>query len=140
MPAAGNISISDSVPVARVFNPVNVNKNGVDSYENRASGIYIGYDRLSIGITRPGQSGPKSARNLQTKVRLVVPTLETLSGSTLSGIIAAPSLAYACVLEMTAWMPERSTYLDRNNAFTLFRQALANATTNSAVLNGEGAY
>jgi hypothetical protein len=73
MPAIASISLTDGqpTPVVRVFAPVGIDTNQVASYENRVTGIPVGYDGLSIGMRRP----TKGSRNYKHTVRLLLPNV-----------------------------------------------------------------
>jgi hypothetical protein len=123
MPAIASISLVDGqpTPATRVFAPVGIDSNYVATYENRSTGIAVGYDGLSIGMRRPS----KGNRNYKHTVRLALPTLETTSPSTSSGIQPAPTKAYDCFAVIEFVSPERSTTQNRKDMVTLLRNALA---------------
>jgi hypothetical protein len=123
MPAIGNIVIADgqATPVNRTFSPVGINSDLVATYENRATGIPVGYDSLSIGLRRPS----KANRNFKVSVRLALPVLEVTSPSTQSGIQPAPTKAYDCTAFVDFVLPERCSQQNRKDLITLLRNALA---------------
>lgn len=124
MPAIGNIVLADGqpTPVNRTFAPLMVDKNGVAWHENRASGVQIGYDQMTLALRR---ATPVSAINKFT-LKLTLPILEVTSPSTASGIQPAPTLAYANSVYVDFLMHTRSTSQNRKDLVTLLRNALVN--------------
>ncbi|DAD50124.1 TPA_asm: coat protein [ssRNA phage Gerhypos.1_49] len=139
MPAIASISLVDGqpTPTTRVFAPVGIDSNQVASYENRATGIAVGYDGLSIGMRRP----TKGSRNYKHTVRLLLPTLEVTSPSTATGIQPAPSKAYDSFVNVEFVNPERGTAQNRKDLVTLLRNALvAGGVIDVCVQNLESVY
>jgi hypothetical protein len=139
MPAIASISLLDGqpTPVTRVFAPVGIDPNYVASYENRVTGIPVGYDGLSIGMRRP----TKGSRNYKHTVRLLLPILEVTSPSTSSGIQPAPTKAYDCFVNVDFVNPERSTAQNRKDLVTLLRNSLAaGGVIDTCVQNLESVY
>ena len=122
MPAIANIVIADGqpTPVNRTFAPLMVDKNGVAFHENRATGIQVGFDILSIGLRRASKTQPQN----KLSVKLQLPTLEVTSPSTASGIQPAPTQAYACTAFVEFVLPDRSTAQNREDLVVLLRNAL----------------
>jgi hypothetical protein len=70
-------------------------------------GVPIGANRLDLDVRMPSPNGGgktgkagDSSQQLAVSMRFVLPTLETLSGSTISGITAQPTAAY----DTTLWV------------------------------------
>jgi hypothetical protein len=139
MPAIASISLVDGqpTPATRVFAPVGIDPNYVASYENRVTGIPIGYDGLSIGMRRP----VKGNRNFKHTVRLTLPILEVTSPSTSMGIQLAPIKAYDNFVTIEFVNPERSTAQNRKDLVTLARNSLAaGGVIDTCVQNLESVY
>nr|QDH91129.1 MAG: hypothetical protein H1Bulk30948_000001 [Leviviridae sp.] len=139
MPALASISLADGqpTPVVRVFAPVGIDTNLVATYENRSTGIAVGYDGLSVGMRRPS----KGNRNYKHTVRLTLPTLEVTSPSTSSGIQPAPTKAFDCFVSVEFVNPERCTTQNRKDLVTLLRNALAaGGVVDTCVQNLESVY
>jgi hypothetical protein len=60
----------------------------------------------------------KASRVYKVTVKLVLPTLEQTSASTMTGIQPAPTKAYDCACIMEFFLPERSTLLERQTLFS----------------------
>lgn len=91
-----------------------VNLNGVASWVDRSGGIPIGFPRLTFSVRQPN----KATRAYKVMVKLVLPTLEQTSPSTMTGIQPAPTLAYNVVSVMEFLLPERSTQAEREKLFS----------------------
>ena len=132
------ITLTDATPttpVNRVFNPA---KQDGDIYrwDNRASGIVVGYDQLTISTRLP----TKQAKSTKVQMRLTCPTLEATSPSTATGIQPAPTVAYNTVVELNYILPERSSLQDRKNALAMARDLIDEALTTQAVENYDAPY
>lgn len=141
MAAAVDLSLADSVPVTRYFKPARI-ADSFAVFENRAGGIYVGYDKLTLSLTRP--SGPKMPgqnRNVKVKVKVELPLLkEESTGSTVSGFTSAPEVDYRMVFDGTFTMPEQCAYLDRQNLRALVLEALAETPIVAAIETYEAVY
>lgn len=134
MATAASIVINDGqgTPVAHTFEVAELKPN-VASFEDRVGGIYIGYNRLTIGVDRPNGNGPSSAgRNLKVRIKVTTPKLETVSNNTVSGIAPAPTLSYTPVVDMVVTCPERSTLQDRKDLQAFIKNVLSNAAVTAA--------
>jgi len=137
MPAIGNIVINDgaATPVAHTFAPVAVNGD-LASYADRSGGISVGYPTITASLAAPS----KTSRLYKARIKVVMPVLETISNSTMSGIAPAPTKAYDITADMTFLMPERSTLQDRKNILAFAKNLLANAVVTALVENNETVY
>lgn len=122
MAAFAQIAVNDgeTTPVSHPFEP-KVILGDVAHYENRANGIAVGYERLSIGVQRP----TKNSRLYKVRVRMNLPVMEVVNASTYNGITPAPTKAYDLGAECVFFLPERSTKQQRKNLRTLFYNTLA---------------
>lgn len=136
MTAIAALTITDSVPVNRTFSPVSTS-DGIAMFAERSGGIPIGYPVLSISLRDPLKNGP---RNYKLTVKLVSPTLEVTSPSTMTGIQPAPTKAFEIVGNLEFVIPERSTLLQRQDAWAMFKDAIADAVNTAAIENFEHIY
>lgn len=123
MPAIASITLTDGqpTPVNRVFSPTKVDGEGVAYYENRSTGIPVGYDTLSIGLRAPG----KGSSNYKATLRLRLPTLEVTSPSTATGIQPQPTKAYDCFANIEMVFPSRSSAQNREDLVKMVKDAFA---------------
>lgn len=145
MAAASNIVINDgaATPVAHTFVPaITTADNSV--FEDKAAGIYIGYNRIRMMLERPSTQNtgkPRQANgNLRLKVVIETPKLETLSNSTVTGISPAPTIAYVMKAEVIFTLPERSALQDRKDLMALLKNFLATAVGQTAIESFELPY
>jgi len=136
MASQASISINDaeSTPVSHTFTPEGAGWDpkigGIAAkWVDISATAAIGYWRLGLSFKRP----TGSEKNYRVNAKTTVPVLETLSGSTLAGIVAAPSVAYVLSSETKAVLPERSTLQARKNANAIHKGFLANAAYTDAV-------
>lgn len=127
MAAIANIVINDgeATPVAHTFEPAKTTADYA-FWEDRDAGIYIGNKKLTVQLSRPSGNGNVGNRNLRVMIKIEVPRMETLSNSTVSGIMPAPTVAYRSVAEMNFTLPERSTLQERKNLRAFVAQLMGN--------------
>jgi hypothetical protein len=140
MPAIASIAIPDGqpTPVTRTFTPTGVNADMVAMYDNRAGGVAVGYDSLSVSLRKPNSRSTQ--RNYKATLKLALPTLEVTSPATGTGIQPAPTKAYDCMAVVEFVLPERSTTQERKNLLTLLKNALAHAQITPVIENLENVY
>lgn len=133
MSAISNIVINDGqgTPVAHTFAPA---KTSADYAlcEDRVSGIYIGYNKLTMKLTRPAGPSQMATRNLKLSILIETPKLEVVSNSTVSGIPPAPTISYRPSVELMAILPERCTLQDRKDLQAYIKNLLSNAFVTDA--------
>lgn len=132
MAAIANIVLNDAqgTPVAHTFSYASMeNQRGSGSvvFEDRVAGIYIGYNKLTLAISRPKGDAKAATRNLQLMIKIETPKLETVSNNTVSGIAPAPTVSYRPVAEIRCVVPERSQLQDRKDLQKFLKEALNNA-------------
>lgn len=132
MPARANITINDgqATPVAHTFNPAE--DGDLDIFEDKSGGIAIGFPLITVRFRRPSQPTNGSASNANQRVYRVqvnvsVPTLESTSAATGTGIPPAPTVAYVCRCNMEWMLPERSTLANRKDLRAYVYNLMANA-------------
>lgn len=145
MPAVAAITLLDAAatPVSHTFNPLGPDINGVWWFEERLAASTIGNQRISVQLIRPGapaQGQNSSQRICRVKIGIHTPILETLSNSTISGIIAAPTVAYVERCNMEFIIPERSVLVDRQTIRKYADNLLANAQITTVVEQLENFY
>ena len=132
MAAIANIVLNDAqaTPVAHTFayaSMENTRGSGSVVFEDRAVGIYIGYNKLTLAIARPKGDAKSATRNLQLMIKVETPKLETVSNNTINGIAPAPTVSYRPVAELKVTLPERSQLQDRKDLKKYVIEALNNA-------------
>lgn len=148
MPALAAITVNDgqATPVAHTFNPVGPDVNGVSSFVDRSGGIAIGFPRIDISLREPlkakgaGSASDGKSRIFKGVITIGVPTLETTSPTTGTGIQPAPTIAYVVAARLEFYLPERSTLAERKNLLAYVKNALAHATCTSVLQDLESIY
>jgi hypothetical protein len=117
MSAVASIVLADALvtPVNHTFVPLGQDKNGVWWFEDQSPTDVIGYNRISVSMTRPpapaaGQSSKD--RVIRVKLGLHCPVAETL-GTSDTGLVPAPTLAYINRSNQEYILSERSTLQNR---------------------------
>lgn len=134
---ATNIVLADAqaTPVNHTFVPVG--KIGdVFWFEDQSQANAIGYWKISVQSTRPPAptSGSSSKdRTFRVKLGLHEPVLETLSNSTVSGIIPAPTVSYVPRSFHEFVMPERASLQNRKDLRKMAALLLADTQVIGAV-------
>lgn len=128
MAQIANIVINDGLatPVAHTFAPA----KALADYallEDRVSGIYIGYNKLTLALTRPQGDSKSATRNLKLSIKIETPKLETVSNNTYSGIPFAPTVSYRPVAELMVTLPERCSLQDRKDLQAFMKNVLSSA-------------
>lgn len=135
MAARGNLTINDgqATPVSHTFSPNSGDGNvpgvSVISYEDRVSGIQVGFPTISISTRKP----TKANKNYSVKLTVMCPVLENVSNSTVSGIAPAPTVAYEAMSVINFVIPQRSTIAVRKDLLAYVRNCLANAVVTAAI-------
>lgn len=133
MSAIASIVINDALatPVAHTFAPAKTQADYA-LLEDRAAGIYIGYNKLTFQLTRPNGDAKSATRNLKLSIKVDTPKLETVSNNTVSGISPAPTISYRPVVEVMATFPERCSLQDRKDLQKYLLQLFSNAFVTDA--------
>lgn len=142
---ATNIVIMDaqSTPVSHTFIPTGSAVPNEYIWMDQSQANPLGYWSIKASIRRPSpaQAGTSaSGRSFRVRVELAEPVLATLSNSTVSGILPAPTLAYQPRAITEFVIPEEATLLDRQNLSKmiplLLQQAQIKAIVDSLVTPG----
>jgi len=133
MAAIANIIINDGqgTPVAHTFAPAKTQAD-MALLEDRAAGIYIGYNKLTFALSRPVGASKEATRNLKLSIKIETPKLETVSNNTVSGIAPAPTISYRPVVELITTFPERCSLQDRKDLQAYIKNVLANSFVTDA--------
>lgn len=122
--ALARLTTDAAVCVDSTLNPEGITPQGIATWVDRSGGYAIGYPRLTMSVRPP----TKASRVYKVTVKLVLPTLEATSPSTMTGIQPAPTKAYDCSCIMEFFLPERSTLLERQTLYSrvasLFAQTI----------------
>ncbi len=145
MATASNIVINDgaTTPVAHTFVPIGADSNGVFWFDDQSASNAIGYNRISLSIVRPktAQAGESSSqRVIRVKVGIHTPVLETLSNSTVSGIVPAPTVSYVPRVTSEYILPERSTVQNRKDLRSFLVNLHGNAQLSGMIDNFVSVY
>lgn len=133
MSAIANIVINDGLatPVAHTFAPAKTMAD-MALLEDRSSGIYVGFNKLTFSLSRPNGPSKAASRNLKLSIKIETPKLEVVSNNTISGIAPAPTVSYRPVVELTATFPERCSLQDRKDLQAYIKNILSNGFVTSA--------
>lgn len=131
---ASNIVLADALatPVNHTFVPIGRDAAGTFWFEDQSQANAIGFWKISVELKRPpppvaGQSSAE--RTFRVKIGLHEPVLETLSNSTVSGILPAPMVSYTPRTFIEFVMPERASLQNRKD----LRKMAANLLTEAQV-------
>lgn len=127
MAAIANIVINDgqATPVAHTFAPAKTQADYA-LFEDRSSGVYIGFNKLTISLKRPTGPSKVASRNLKLSIKIETPKLEAVSNSTVTGIAPAPTVSYRPVAELIVTLPERCSLQDRKDLQAFMKNVLSN--------------
>lgn len=132
MAAFGNMVIADALgtPVNHTFVPANF-ANGIFEWQDQSAannplGVPVGFNRIltSANMSKDVNAG-KGKFSLD--MRFIMPTLETVSNSTQSGILPAATWAYDCAVFVKYVVSARSSLQNRLDLFKMAPLAFANA-------------
>jgi hypothetical protein len=117
---AVNIVLPDALgtPVNHTFIPIGPDPKAVFWFEDQSAVSANGNWRISVQLRRPAQAQAgvsSSGRINRASIILHEPVLETLGTSTVSGIPAAPTVAYIPRSFMEFVLPERATLQNRKD-------------------------
>jgi hypothetical protein len=96
-------------------------------WRETAGGIGIGMPEVTMSLTE------NTNDTNRLKGKLVIPTLETVSGDSTLGFVPAPQVAYENLATFDIVMPGRSTLQNRKDLLAMFRDLLSDALVTAAV-------
>lgn len=139
MPSIANLVLADgqATPVNKTFEAV-VGQSGDDKpavFMEKSVGSINGYLRLTV-LTRQSKTGG----GWKTSVKLSLPTLETVTGSSPSGFAPAPAVAYTEFATVEFSHPERAVLQNRKDALAYLASLFANTEFKKVIHNIESFY
>jgi len=136
MPQLGNITINngESTPVAKTFNPAQIDAKGVAEYADRSDGISIGFPTITVSSKKQNNGGRK------VRVNIALPVLEAPAAATAEGYTAAPKVAYVNRSNHEFFLASRSVTADREDLLAFSKNILADAVAEALVENLENVY
>lgn len=105
---------SATVGVDTTMSPDGFIQPGVARWVDRTGGIPVAYPALTMSVRPP----TKASNIYKVTVKVLQPTLETVTGSTPTGFTPAPTKAYDCTAVLEFMMPARSTLAERQALFS----------------------
>jgi hypothetical protein len=105
----------------------------VVSYHDRVLGVVLGYPELSLSQ----KLSANGTGSIKQSLRISVPVLETVTGSTGEGFAPKPTLAYKERAFVEVYHDPRSSLQERKNLNAYLKNALANAAWTTLVENYE---
>lgn len=135
MAVHAQIGLADgkATPVTHIFQPAR-RSTDFASWEERTSGVYIGYEKLTMSLTRPKGPSKTANRELTVTAKLEMPVLETL-GTSDSGLTPPPTVAHRPWVEVIYHLPDRSTAQQRKDLRTMFGALHASSQFQDAIDN-----
>lgn len=135
---ATNIVLNDGkpTPVAHTFSPTK--RTDVAIYQDRATGLPIGYWELSLNTRAPAVNTASEMYKVTAKVK--IPTLEQTAPSTTTGYQPAPKVAYSLGAKLEFMIPARSTLAERTDLLAITQNLFANISFRPMILNLEDLY
>lgn len=122
---------AQATPVNHTFVPVGLDKDGTFWFSDQSNANAVGYWRISVEQKQPSPAAAGTTsgngRSYRYRIGLHEPVLEVVGNSTVSGIAAAPTVAYVPRSFAEYIMPERCTSLDRKNLRKMTALLQANA-------------
>lgn len=120
MAAVNNIVLPDALvtPVNHTFVPIASDSKGVWWFEDQSAASPIGFQRLSVSLTRPAPAAPgQSAANrvMRVKIGIYLPRLEVVANSS-TGLTPSPTVAYQLSSKHEILISERSSLQDRKDS------------------------
>lgn len=131
MASFANIIINDgqATPVAHTF-AIKTNDNGVSTYEDRVSGVPVGYGKL---ITRISETTDQRT----VKIDILVPVLEAVSGTNAQGFVPPAKVAYRNIGKIEFRTSARSTLQQRKDLVAYVKNTVNLALISSLVADTE---
>ena len=131
MPAMADIVLKNgaATPVDKTFKAKSV-VGTLAKWEQRDAGVPIGYIRLSLET----KDSPSTRR---VKVSVSKPALEAVSGSSPTGFVPAPTLAYTMQASADFTMSTRASSAEKADLLAYLTNALADAIFKGAVVTDD---
>lgn len=145
MAQRANIILADGqdTPVNHTFTPTQDAQKGVSVFQDKSGGVPSGYPLILLKFAEPAPYVPgqrlRNDRIYKSDVRIIVPTLETVSNNS-AGYTPAATPAYACMFRVQSFVPERATLQERKDLRAYAKNWLAHAVAASLYEENEGVY
>lgn len=144
MAQVSNIVLADAqaTPVNHTFIPLGPDKLGAWWFEDQSGSNAIGYNRISIQLTRPAMASQQvnsAERVNRVKIGIHTPVLETL-GTADSGITPPPTVAYVPRVSIEFIMSERASLQNRKDLRKYAQLLLAEAQVVAATESLQAIY
>jgi len=144
MSAVANIVLADALgtPVNHTFIPLGPDMRGVWWFEDQTGSSTIGYNRISLHLTRSGNPPPGSnskERMNRVKIGIHVPTLETL-GTSDAGITPPPTVSYVTRCAVEFILPEQNSLQNRQDLRKYAQYLLAETQVTAMVETLQNVY
>jgi hypothetical protein len=144
MGAVTTITLADAqaTPVNHVFVPIGTDTQGTWWFEDQSAATPIGYNRISMAFSRPGNPAPganASSRVTRVKIGLHTPKLETL-GTSDTGIVPPATVAFVLRANIELILSDRSSLQDRKDLRKFVQGICADAQFYSMVETLTGIY
>jgi hypothetical protein len=125
MAALANMVIADALgtPVNHTFVPIGQNKDGVFEWQDQSAasnplGVPIGFNKILVSAQMSKDVNAGKGK-FALDYRFIMPTLETVSNSTQSGILPAATWGYDCAMFIKWVVSARSTAQNRLDLFKM---------------------
>lgn len=132
MSAFGSMVIADALgaPINHTFVPVSA-REGLFEWQDQSAasnplGVPVGFNRI-LASAQMSKDVNQGKGKFALDVRYIMPTLETVSNSTQSGILPAATWAYDCAMFIKFVVSARSTLQNRKDLFKMGPLAFQNA-------------
>lgn len=144
MSAVANIVLQDAqaTPVAHTFIPIGPDTSGTWWWEDQSAVSSIGYNRISMLLSRAQNPAPGSnagSRVNRVKVGFHTPKLETLSNNS-AGLTPPPTVAYIPRCNVEFILPDRSVLQDRKDLRKFIDFLMAEAQLTAMIENYQNVY
>lgn len=128
-----------ATPVAHQFDPARVQDDAgiqLATWEDRSSGIAVGYPTVTLSMKRPS----KTSRTYRVQAKVTLPVLETISNSTVTGILPAPTKAFEMFANIDIVWHERATLQNRKDLKAFLVGLAGQGVITDAVVNTDMVY
>jgi len=138
MPAIANLVLADgqATPVNHTFEAQSAQVGDIPAeFLEKSAGSINGYLRLTVA-TRKSKVGS----SYRTQVKISMPTLETVTGSSPSGYAPAPAVAYTELATLEVVHPDRSVLQNRKDILAYLAALCNHAEFKKIIHNVETFY
>lgn len=131
MASFANIILNDGLatPVAHTY-AIKTNDGGVSVYEDRVSGVPVGYGKLIVRVS-------ETVDQRTVKVDILVPVLEAVSGANAQGFTPPAKVAYQNIGKLEFRTSTRSTLQQRKDLVAYVKNAANLVLMSSLVADTE---